>query len=157
MVSIPFRSTTSFNKLKDYVHAKNGMLVFKNEEAFKKVVTYLHDSINQLPNPWHFEIEKADYILEPFERMFSGYTSLRQVIFSKRWGLKISNRLTADNDPDDYFFPDKVIRSLVNTNLKLAIGSKVVSIQDSQNNYSTLKAGGKVENSFFIRNKFNSI
>lgn len=144
----------NFSALRSYVLVRNGMLVFNNEEAFKKVITCLHQSINALPNPCNLGVDKADYVLEQFERLFD-YRSLRQYVAMKVNGLLLTNNLTADNNPDDFYFPDKVIRSIINVNLEVAIGGKVLCLNTIQANYLRLRRGEKVDESFLTEKIFD--
>jgi hypothetical protein len=139
MAFTTFSISSKLIPLKRHVHSENGMLVFNDEQAFTTVVDCLYACIQSLENEnLNIDIDEYDYVLEQFENVM-GHKSLRQYIARKVNGLLAIDELTDENDPDECFFPDPVLRSLVNTEFELRIGGKIVSLRNVQNDYLAIK------------------
>ncbi|HRN94657.1 MAG TPA: hypothetical protein PL084_08025 [Chitinophagales bacterium] len=139
MAFTTFSISNRLTPLKKYVHSANGMLVFNDEQAFTMVVDCLYACIQSLENEnLSIDIDEYDYVLEQFENVM-GHKSLRQYVGRKVNGLLAIDELTDENDPDECFFPDPVLRCLVNTEFELRIGGKIVSLRNVQNDYLAIK------------------
>lgn len=151
-----FSHLNTLSYLKNYVQLRHGMLVFNNEEAFKIVVAQLYQAIYKASSQSLKLVDSnpQDFVLEQFENLF-GHNSLRRYINYNVKRLLLADSLTEENDPEDYFFPDKIIRSIANMNLEFAIAGQVVSLKEHQRDYQRLRSGGKVEGAFMQVDRFS--
>jgi hypothetical protein len=153
MAFTTFSISSRLTPLKKYVHSSNGMLVFNDELAFTTVVDCLYACIQSLENVnLNIDIDEYDYVLEQFENVM-GHKSLRQYVARKVNGLLAIDELTDENDPDECFFPDPVLRSLVNTDFELRIASKIVSLRNVQNEYLKMKRDPNYEPEYQFPNE----
>lgn len=124
------------------------MLVFNDEESFRHVYDFLSYAIDVV-SQYNLDLDyldEYDYVLEQFESML-GHYSLRRYVAQQVKKLVLVDSLTFDNDPDDYVFPDKILRSIVNTKFELMIGSKLISLRGVQNDHlRTIRSEFKKQN-----------
>lgn len=141
LTSLP--TSNSLSHLKKYVSLRGGMLAFNDMEGFRAVVDCLNQAI-RATSCLNLDLDYSDeydYVLEQFENIF-GHQSLRKFVESKIRGLALADRITPENDPDDLYFYDKVLRSVVNVNFEMMIGGKVFSLRAVQEEHLKLFNGG---------------
>jgi len=66
-----------------------------------------------------------DTVLVRFEQQFPGYISKRAQLESTRRFLMDNDQWTNINDPDDFFVDSDVLRTFLNTNLEIKVGSSI--------------------------------
>lgn len=87
-----------------------------------------------------------DSVLVNFERRFSGYVSKRAELQQLERQLLDNDKWSETNDPDDFFVDSDVLRTLLNTQLEIKVGSSIFVIANEQlileitnNDWNTLK------------------
>jgi hypothetical protein len=97
------------------------MLEFKDAESFAKTYSFLADQdvTGDATGVAH---------LARFERDFQGFASLRSMVEERMDVLIKANRLTVENNPDDDYLADPILRALLNVDSKILIAGNEIEV-----------------------------
>ncbi|GAA3944014.1 PKD domain-containing protein [Hymenobacter algoricola] len=123
---------------------ENGLLSFTNQAALDRTVEDLAAASHNPTPPFSLESGVTsssigppqdeggyddpiieDSALVSFERQFPGYVSKRVEIQQQERQLMDQDQWSSTNDPDDFFVDSDVLRTLLNTQLEIKIGTSI--------------------------------